>query len=415
MFTEGQQKALYVVKSGGNLLLTGPGGSGKSHFINEIKDEHTVLIGPSGISAVNIGGMTAASLFALPLGCVLPSDHYKSAPKAEKLFANSSVKRLVIDEAGMLRSDQFSLIDSRLRKITRNDSPWGGLQVILVSDLWQLAPIVAKSEQDIFWKHNQSAWFFDTLAFESGNFETVVLNEILRQTDERQQRILQSIRVQDQWWTQAVDRVNEITSPKPIDAVWLCSYNKQVISINQTRYRELGGTEKIYRGKNKGFRPHELPVDAEIRLKEGTRVLIKANAQDGSYQNGSAGIVESMEDKCVWVKKDDGDIVCVEPFEWTKYSYVMGLGGMERKKEASFTALPIKQGYAISIHASQGMSIDKGNIDLGRGAFSEGQLYVSLSRFRDLTQVYIQGGVNYNDVIVSKDVKRYYKSLEEKS
>lgn len=410
--TAGQEKAKQLVEQGNNVYVGGAGGTGKSFLMREITDNNTLLCAPTGAAALQIGGMTTSSLFGLPIGVCLDSDRFKPARKAEELFANGLVKRIILDEGSMCRADQFSLIDAKLRNITKKDQPFGGVQMVIVGDLYQLPPIVAKPEMKVFKSLYKSPWLFNTMTWDMAEIKTVALTEVLRQEDEKQVRILQSIRAKDQYWGAAVDRINEISLQRPIDAVWLCSYNNTVEMLNKSRYNEIQAKEVVITGVNKGFKPHELPVDLQLRLKKGCRVLIKANCKDGTYVNGTQGFVEDFIDENVIVKTVNGDSVVVSPFEWTKYEYVAGMHGMERKKVASFKQVPIKLGYAISIHSSQGSTLDSANIDLGRGAFSAGQTYVALSRVKDLTKMYIQGGIQYSDIIVDPEVKQFYESLE---
>lgn len=413
--TSDQQHGKNVVEQGGCALITGGAGVGKSTLMREITDKNTLLCGPTGASALQIGGVTLSSLFSLPLGVCLPGDEHKPAPKAEKLFAeiDGGVKRIILDEISMVRGDQFSLMDARLRRICKRDIPMGGISLVAVGDFGQLNPVLTQKEAEIYHQTYKSPWAFDTLAWEMANFETVFLNEVIRQEDVKQQRMLQSIRLKDRWWIPAVDRINEISSPRPLDTIWLCAYNKTVNAINSTRFREHQGVAKTYTAKNKGFKPHEVPVEMNLQLKEGCRVLIKANDPNGCYINGTQGIVIGMEDAGVYVKTDTGREIFVESFEWSKFDYIPGLSGIERKKVASYKQIPIRLGYSISIHGSQGCTLDSANIDFGRQAFSAGMAYVALSRVKDLRKVYIQNGLQYADIIVDPAVQAFYKTLQE--
>lgn len=415
MFTNDQLKAYEQIKAGENTALLSAGGCGKSWLINQIKDETCILAAPTGIASLNIGGTTLHSLFNLPVGVAVDGDYNKTARKADAIFRSQQIKTLIIDEISQTRADQFNLIDQRLRKITKVDAPFGNVQVVLVGDPFQISPFISEGEEEVYWKHHKSLWFFNTAAYEMGNFKPAILNEVVRQSDKRQQRILQSVRLKDKWWGEAVQAINDLSSPRPLDAIWLCSYNKQAELINKSRYREVQGKERTYTATNKGFRPHKVPVEAKLTLKVGTKVVIKANAQDGSYQNGTQGVVVELDDKVVWVEKEDGDVVGVESFCWERIEYVQGLTGIERKPVATYTQLPLKLGYGISTHAAQGMTLEKANINFGSSAFASGQAYVALSRVKDLTNMFIQNGLNYHDIIVDPEVQRFYKSLEEET
>lgn len=417
-----QQEAIRRIKAGENLFLTGSGGVGKSWVIDQVNEEGTLLCAPSGIAALNIGGITCHRAFGLPLGLPTEEDFYKIPKYLWDLFSGNAVKRIIIDEVGMLRTDSFVLISRRLQRIKGNDLPFGGIQVVVVGDFYQLEPILKASEREFF--EFKSKFCFGSALWD---FDMIELTEVKRQSNKRQVLMLNSIRKKDKHYKKALEYIQK--ECKPYDSsgdnegiLHLCCYNKDADEINKRYYNRIQGEEREFRAT---FPPNwgkERPVDEILKLKVGTRVLIAQNdPEGGAYVNGDRGRVTGFVDLPdgdvgVEVEKDSGEVCIVVKGEWEKYSYkkeknVFDPDAKERlvkSVDAKYRQFPLKYGWAVSIHKSQGMTLDDVAIDVGSGCFSHGQAYVALSRIKDLRNLSFVKPMLPEDIIVNQEVKKFY-------
>ena len=405
--TDCQKTAIEAVNTGENVFVTGGGGVGKSWLIDKITTNNTILCAPTGIAAVNIGGTTCHKAFGLPLGFPEPHDWHKSL---QEMFYN--VKRVVIDEVGMVRADTLDLIDKKLRNTLDRNKPFGGVQVVVVGDFFQLEPIISSQEVDMFYERYETPFAFSA---DSWNFKFIEMTEVVRQEAELDQRILNALRKQSRNYHKALKKLKKIAKPynPDEDVLHLCSYNKDASNYNTWNYNKLKGDEKVYNAYFSGKWKGQTPVESTIKLKIGTRVLICANDPEGEYVNGDRGVVVKLTNAYVVVRKQNGEEVSVCRFDWKKYKYVKGGGGVRKEPEATFIQIPIKLGYAVSIHKSQGMTLDDVALDVGRGCFSHGQLYVALSRVKDLRRMSFVRDVPLNNLIVKECVKNFYTFKEQ--
>lgn len=408
MIIEKQEYAITQIRSGKNVFITGSGGVGKSHVIKQVMDDFTVLAAPTGIAAINIGGVTCHSVFGLPMGFPTKSDYTKISPALRQLFGKQSkVKRIIIDECGMLRADMLDMIDHKLKMVRGNNLPFGGLQMVVVGDFFQLEPIVKKEEKQLIAEKYSSPFAFSS---DSWNFEVVELTQVVRQSDAHQINLLQAIRRKSDTYREALAEIQSNATPytNNADILSLCCFNADADSKNQYWYSQINSKAKLYVGIGN---PKDVNIDKELYLKAGTKVLLCANDMEGQYVNGERGVITELHDGFVIVKKDNGVEVVVYPFTWEKYKLKSGAKGLTRSLESRYTQLPIRLGWAVSIHKSQGMTLEKAAIDVGRGCFAHGQLYVAISRLKDLKNISFVTDVGYKNVIVNPAVQEFYSKI----
>lgn len=414
MSEDRQLMAIDAIKRGENVFVSGPAGVGKSYVAEKAQKEGTVVVAPTGVAALNVGGITAHKAFGLPVGLVTNEDYAGGVPdKMFDLFSRASdVQCIQIDEIGMLRADYFELMDYRLRKVRRCDDPFGGLQITGFGDFFQLEPIVSNNESQPFYDVFDSPYCFDS---DSWVFDTFMLEKVYRQSDERQVKILNSLRTGDKYRNLALQRVKEECAEyeNTEDTLHLCCYRKDADKINNYWFEKIDAPIQQYwayiDGNDKWY---DAPVDMVLSLKVGAKVLMCANSIDGDYVNGDRGTVLELGAGYVMVELLNGDIVKVIPNIWSKYDYQNGSNGVERIPSSTFKQMPIRLAYGMTIHKVQGMTLDKAAVHVGKGCFSAGQLYVALSRIRDIKNMSFVNPLRRTDLITSKAVQDFYASIK---
>lgn len=413
------QKEVYdlVENSKQNVFVSGQGGHGKSYLAKSLQDNKTIVMAPTGVAALNCGGITLHRALGLPVGGVPTMADFEKVPKkAIDLFGvNSPIKKIQIDELGMVRADYLHLVDMRLRKVRNNNVPFGGLQVTGFGDFFQIEPIMDELSK----KHYDKKLYKSHFCFDSPswNFKEKELTTPHRHANPEHVKLLRSIRCQDENFKDAFSdllKISQLYEPTS-SATVLCSYNNDAEYRNEVAYNRLKTQEKVYFAKESGekFKDNETSVPKMVKLKKGARVIICANDKDESYVNGSQGYVEEMLPQSVLVRLDNGEIVSVEPFKWEKTDMIREpIGGLTRVVIGTFEQIPLKLGYAISIHKSQGLTFEDLAIDTGRGAFAHGQFYVSISRIKDLEKLqFMSKNINLSNVIVRQRVKEWYSGV----
>lgn len=416
---EKQQLAFNKILSGENVFLSGPGGVGKSHLVKYIMEkfyDSTVLVAPTGIAALNIGGATIHSTFKLPISVITSYHHKQIAESTAELFdVDGPVKRIVIDEKSMLRADAFIAMDMKLRYIRRINKPFGGLQVIGVGDFFQLPPVLTDNESAKFKEVNDSVFCFATDTWSACNFNYIELDQVMRQTDLEMIRNLQIIRRgENENLKESIAYFNHLSNQNAdtiyeLDPVFLCSTNRSADDINQTHYDELDGKEYSFRAKwDHDMKIFPAPID--LNLKYGTKVMFLTNTPE--YKNGELGYVTGFVGNKIEVTKDNHleETVLVDVFEWRDAEYQNVNGSLVRKELGSFKQYPLKHAWAVTIHKSQGLTLPAAVIDFGRGCFTSGQAYVALSRVKNLNGLYLTRDLSKRDIIVAPEVKEFYNS-----
>lgn len=403
------------VLEGKNIFVTGSAGVGKSWLNHELKTNNTVIVAPTGIAALNAGGSTCHKVFSLPYGTPTQKDWDMMPRRVTDLFGKySKVDSIHFDELGMVRADAFELIDHRLKKAKGNNLPFGGLRVTGFGDFFQLPPIVAQAESETFYSRWESPYCFNSKAW---NFETVLLEKVYRQSDERQVKLLNSIRVGDKHAGLAIQRICEESKSyrNCQDTLHLCCYRNDADRINDLWFSQLTTPIKTFDGVADG-EPHnweETPVGLRVELRAGARVLICANSPNHDYVNGDRGFVEDYHEDGVIVRLEkDGTTVFVEPAKWEKFEYINAGGNVLKAPVSTLVQIPLQLGWAVTVHKSQGLTLDNVALDIGRGCFSHGQLYVALSRIRDLRNLSLVRPITRRDLIVDKEVIDWYNKLK---
>ena len=385
------------------------GNSGKTHTMRQVIPPNTIIGAPTGIAALNIGGQTLHRLFKLPIGMVTEKDFHIKQELKDLLKVTDTI---VVDEIGMVRADYLDLINWKCQRARGNNLPFGGIQFVGLGDFFQLEPIVHWREKEYFQQEYDTPFCFGANCFK--DFEVIELTKVYRQDNKRQVNMLNSIRKKDKNHKFAIRNINNEAKPYKNDneVLHLCCYKADAEEINNYWYERITSKEKSYTASYSGlWKENEMPVPEVIRLKVGARVIIAANDMDGEYVNGDKGEVIALFNQDVMVKLDSGREVLVQPNKWEKHSYIAKDGVLDKEVDAEYTQLPIKLGWATTVHASQGLTLDEIAIHLGGGCFSHGQLYTALSRARDLTKVSLVNPIRYSDCIVNRDVIKFYKKL----
>lgn len=398
-----------------HVYITGNAGTGKSTLLQYFKEKTAkkiVILAPTGVAAINVGGSTIHSFFRFPPRLVTRDDVRRVRGK-EALFA--ALETVVIDEVSMVRADVMDAIDHSLRlNRKRPHEPFGGVQVILIGDLYQLPPIVDQELQDYFSDTYKSPYFFDAQVFKAHAFEVIELKKIFRQKDPGFVELLNKVR-NNQIRAADLLALNQRCAPSAPSgqgelAITLTSTNGLASQINLKRLDALRAKASQFDAEVTGnFDESSCPTDRRLTLKPGAQVMMVKNDPNKRWVNGSLGVVHTLARDEITVSF--GDAVCsVEPSAWDKieYEYHKADGRIEPKVTGSFRQFPIKLAWAITVHKSQGKTFDHVIIDLGRGAFAHGQTYVALSRCRSLEGIRLKNPIRESDILLDGTVSQFH-------
>ncbi len=400
-----------------HLFITGRAGTGKSTLLSLIKrttKRNAAVLAPTGIAALNVGGQTIHSFFKLPPKMIEPSELYKR--KNHRFY--KKLQLLIIDEISMVRADMMDCIDYFLRVNIEKNLPFGGVQLLVFGDLFQLPPVVASPfERQLLKERYGSAYFFAAKVFQEVELRMVELSTVYRQAERRFINLLDNIRTRQMDY-EDLEEINERYSEEVSEdfAVTLCSTNATVNSINTDRLKAITSPTYEYRAKLTGeFNPRVSPADQFLILKQDAQVMFVKNHPEGHYVNGTLGKVVNLSYDSVTVAiVKDGAIknIEVEMTEWELLKYEIDQENQDKFKTriaGTFTQYPLKLAWAITIHKSQGKTFDKVIIDLGRGAFDHGQTYVALSRCRTLDGITLKKKIKPRDIMVDETIIEYYE------
>ncbi len=377
-----------------------------------------------GSIALNVDGETIHRFFRFAPGITVKDARKKgSSVREPEVYLNADM--LVIDEISMVRADLLDCMDQFLRIVRKNKLPFGGLRIVAIGDLYQLPPVVTSAERGAFSELYHSPYFFASHVIQElvkiGGISFVELEKVYRQSDPTFIALLNAVRnrsVTDQDMSDLNVRVH---SSPPKEAIVLTSVNAAADELNQQRLKELPGAIKIFHGTFRGdFPEREAPTDVELCLKKGARVMCVANDPNGKFVNGSLGLVmdfkkrDEEEDQTIIVKLDEGKTVSISPHTWSIYRsvYDKTTRTLDQERLGSFTQIPLKLAWAVTIHKSQGKTFDQVTIDLGRGAFAAGQTYVALSRCRSFEGLALVKPVKLQDIRLDYSIVKFVTSLQ---
>lgn len=413
-----------IENTGTSLFLTGKAGTGKTTFLRDLRAstrKRMVVCAPTGIAAINAGGVTLHSFFQLDFGPFIPSavahNRQKFNFSKDKLKIIRGMDLLVIDEVSMVRADLMDAVDDVLRRLRDRTKPFGGVQLLLIGDLQQLAPVIKEEERRLLEGRYKSMFFFDSQAMQQLPYETVELNEVFRQKDSEFLSLLNAIR-EDRADRAVLDKLNSryipnFNPPENKGYIRLTTHNDAAAKINEQKLREIPSEEFVFQCHVEGRFPEtSYPADAELKLKVGAQVMFIKNdvGAERAYYNGMIGQVVAIDEEhgVAVVPQEGGQVIHVQPVEWDNVSYTVNPASKEivEHKEGSFTQFPLKLAWAVTIHKSQGLTFDRAIIDVQR-SFAHGQTYVALSRCRTLEGMVLSNPIPQHAIINDKTVNSF--------
>lgn len=411
-------------KTSRSVFLTGKAGTGKSTFLKYIRaniKKKLIVLAPTGIAAVNVGGQTMHSFFKIPFKPLLPDDpDIANISRLRKMlrYTKEKVKLIreleliIIDEISMVRADVIDFVDRVLRVYSGNmREPFGGKQLLLVGDIFQLEPVVTHDMRDILRRYYKNFFFFNARAFEQINLVAVELRKIYRQNDNEFISLLDRVRV-NRATSADIARLNQRCNPDYQDvnddfAITLATRRDTVDSINDAHMQALKTKQHTYEGIiEKDFPESSLPTAKNLVLKVGAQVIFIRNEKEGRWYNGTIGKVTRLEDDQVYVALENGEEMEVLPELWEnmQYTYNEKEKKVEEKVLGTFKQIPIKPAWALTVHKSQGLTFNHVVLDFVGGAFTGGQTYVALSRCTSLEGITLLKPLSDRDIIVSMAV-----------
>lgn len=419
----------FVEHTGTSIFLTGKAGTGKTTFLKTVKEhsaKRMIVVAPTGVAAINAGGVTIHSFFQLPFTPYIPGatirDRYDFSKAKRRIIA--SLDMVVIDEISMVRADLLDAVDSVLRRYRDSTRPFGGVQLLMIGDLQQLTPVVKPQDEQVLGQYYDTPYFFGSKALKLISYVTIQLTHVYRQQDPGFISILNHVRD----GCPTADDMNRLNSrcnpafiPKPEDGyIRLTTHNRMADSYNENELLKLRGPRFSFKAEVKGdFPAANYPADETLLLKQGAQVMFIKNDSSGRHQyyNGRIGHVVSISESAIYVKcPGDSDAIKVEPDVWenTKYDINPESKTIEPQVAGTFTQYPLRLAWAITIHKSQGLTFEHAIIDAGF-SFASGQVYVALSRCKSLEGLVLASRIGTSSIINDRRVTDYISHQQQRA
>ncbi|WP_343606733.1 helix-turn-helix domain-containing protein [Fluviicola sp.] len=427
----------FINQTNSPVFLTGKAGTGKTTLLRKIVEtthKNTVIVAPTGIAALNAGGVTIHSFFQLPFSSFIPdfvseglvsgNTKFESKETLKRHFHFNktrqnlirSVELLIIDEVSMLRADLLDAIDWTLRNVRRNNDPFGGVQVLFIGDLLQLPPVIKPEEWSLLQKYYRGIFFFNAHVLQEQAPVYIELDKIFRQDDQLFIDLLNHLRnnqitLEDQQLLEKYVDPN-FDSTKEEGYITLTTHNSKADQINATALHSLQERSRTYSAEIKGdFPPHLFPLEKDTELKVGAQIMFIKNdiSFEKNFYNGKMGVIQSLTaDEVQVFFKDEKRSIIVEKYEWNNIKYTLNeqSGEIEEEVLGTFVHYPIKLAWAITIHKSQGLTFDKAVLDVSQ-VFAPGQAYVALSRLRSLSGLVLLKPLSMNGLVNDQQVVSY--------
>lgn len=430
----------FIQLTGENVFLTGKAGTGKTTFLKKIKSgtlKKTLVTAPTGIAALNAGGVTLHSQFQLPFGGFIPEHGELRVSGDIKFETMTSLIRhshiggqkfktireaelLIIDEVSMLRADLLDAINCMVQNVRRNKKPFGGIQVLFIGDMMQLPPVVKPAEWEVLKQYYRSPFFFDAWVLRDHPPLYIELDKIYRQADQNFTDILNRVRY-NQLTNADIQVLNTHYRPnfKPDTKdghIRLTTHNRDADEINQLELHKLPAALQSFDAEIEGeFPPHIFPCEVKLNLKENAQVMFIKNDPSGEqkFYNGKIGRIKSFQEKTIEVEDQEGFIISVDPYSWQNIKYTVNEGNKQIEEEVigTFQQFPLRLAWAITIHKSQGLTFEKAIIDIEK-VFASGQAYVALSRLTGLEGLILSSPMHTQGIPYDHSLSRFEERKE---
>ncbi len=414
--TQEMREAIDLVeKTGQNVFITGKAGTGKTtllqYIVDNVRTKNIVVTASTGIAAVNAGGVTLHSFLGIPFGFLDPTAKIKANLPPSKQEVVFRTDTLIIDEISMVRPDIMDYVDRKLRMIKRVDEPFGGVQIVMFGDLYQLPPVVKSDENTVLKMFYPHHYFFFARIFRECGFRIVELDTVFRQKDELFVSILNNMRE----YRLTSDDLEDLSSLRDLKrssdyssgAIHICTHKTDVETINRTMLGEP--TAQFTATLSDKFPKDALPCDMLLCLRPGARVMTLTNDKSQGHFNGSLGTLEEIGDESLVVRLDNGNLCNIQKATWQAFEYTSSDGKIIKSVKGTCTQFPVTLAWAVTIHKSQGLTFDNIIIHAKR-IFCPGQLYVALSRCTSMEGVAMDSFVSRRQILPEPMLLRFEKA-----